>query len=119
MPALGFVRGIRAMSVPPHSELFRAGFFCRNRPDDSSTGECPVEIIKMTSEGKNHDIGSGTPPLALRPREAAKALGIGSRLLWQQTNAGTIPHLRVGRAVLYPVEGLREWLRDRAAKESR
>ena len=35
-------------------------------------------------------------PLALRPREAAKALGISPRLLWQLTKDGHIPCVRVG-----------------------
>ena len=51
------------------------------------------------------------PCLALRPREAAAALGIGVRLLWERTNSGEIPSARIGRAVVYPVEGLRDWLR--------
>ncbi len=42
------------------------------------------------------------PPLALRPREAAAAMGIGRRKLWEITAArtGGIPHVRVGRSVL-------------------
>lgn len=52
--------------------------------------------------------------LALRPREAAKALGIGERLLWQKTNAGEVPHLRIGRAVVYPVAELERWLAEQA-----
>lgn len=55
-------------------------------------------------------------PLALRPREAAKALGISERLLWSKTNCGEIPHVRVGRSVLYPVEQLRQWLAGQAKK---
>lgn len=55
-------------------------------------------------------------PLALRPREAAKALGISARLLWSKTNAGEIPHCRIGRAIVYPVELLREWLAEQARK---
>jgi excisionase family DNA binding protein len=56
-------------------------------------------------------------PLALRPREAAKALGISTRHLWQLTKDGSIPHVRVGRrAVLYPVDELRAWLSRQAAK---
>lgn len=60
------------------------------------------------------------PPLALRPREAAKALGISERLLWQLTKDGQIPCVRIGsgarKAVLYPVDALQTWLRDRAAE---
>ena len=52
-----------------------------------------------------------TPCLALRPREAAKALGISERLLWEHTERGEIPHIRLGRAVLYSVDSLRDWLK--------
>ena len=52
--------------------------------------------------------------LALRPREAAKALGISPRLLWQLTHDGVIPCVRVGsgkrRTVLYSVTALEAWL---------
>ena len=53
------------------------------------------------------------PPttLALRPREAAKALGISERMLWSLTAPrGTIQSVRVGSCVLYPVTGLQAWL---------
>jgi excisionase family DNA binding protein len=56
--------------------------------------------------------------LALRPREAAKALGISPRLLWQLTHDGQIPCVRVGtskrRAVLYPTSELQAWLSRQA-----
>lgn len=58
---------------------------------------------------------NGLLPLALRPREAAKALGISARTLWSLTAPrGPIPCLRIGRGkrqtVLYPVVELRSWL---------
>jgi excisionase family DNA binding protein len=61
-------------------------------------------------------------PLALRPREAARALGISARHLWQLTKDGHIPCVRVGsgtrKTVLYPVAELQTWLaRQTAAKE--
>ncbi|MEW6249648.1 MAG: helix-turn-helix domain-containing protein [Planctomycetota bacterium] len=55
----------------------------------------------------------------MRPKEAAKALGIGPRLLWTMTNRGEIPHVRLGRAVLYPVDALRRWLVEQVAKGTR
>ena len=53
--------------------------------------------------------------LALRPREAAKALGISARTLWGLTAPrGPIPCVRVGsgkrRTVLYPTADLQAWL---------
>jgi excisionase family DNA binding protein len=60
-------------------------------------------------------------PLALRPREAAKALGISPRLLWQLTKDGHVPHIRLGagkrRTVLYPLADLEAWLSRRAGAE--
>jgi excisionase family DNA binding protein len=53
---------------------------------------------------------SASSPLALRPREAAKALGISPRLLWQLTKDGHIPCVRFGggkrQTVRYPVAEL-------------
>lgn len=62
---------------------------------------------------------TGTPRLAMRPKDAAKALGIGTRLLWSLTNQGLIPHVRLGRAVIYPVELLQGWLAEQAAGAKR
>jgi excisionase family DNA binding protein len=63
--------------------------------------------------------GSGEPPrLALRPREAAKALGIGERLLFDLTKRGEVPHLRLGnKCVVYPLDALRDWLAGRAQRK--
>lgn len=56
-------------------------------------------------------------PLALRPRDAAKALGIGQRKLWELSHPrGPIPCVRVGVCVLYPVAQLQAWLAGEAAK---
>ena len=55
-----------------------------------------------------------TPCLAMRPREAAKALGISDRLLWKWTDRGLVPHIRLGKAILYPVDSLRDWLQKQA-----
>jgi len=56
-------------------------------------------------------------PLALRAREAAKLLNICQKTLWFWTKSGIVPHVRVGRAVLYPVDQLQEWLREQAVRQ--
>ncbi len=63
----------------------------------------------MPSEAPNVD---SSPRLALRPKDAARALGIGERKLWSITADQTsgIPHVRFGRVVVYPVDELRRWL---------
>jgi len=58
-----------------------------------------------------------TAPMALRPREAARALGVSERWLWGKTKTGEIPCLKAGRCTLYPVAMLEEWLRTRAARQ--
>jgi len=64
------------------------------------------------------DDANPTPRLALRPKDATKALGIGPRLLWTMTNRGEIPHVRMGRrAVTYPVDELRRWLAELSRKK--
>ena len=53
--------------------------------------------------------------LALRPAEAAKALGFGERTLRQILPE--LPHVRVGGVVLLPVAGLQAWLQERTKTE--
>lgn len=53
--------------------------------------------------------------LALRPKEAAEALGLSERKLREVLPQ--LPHIRLGGAVLLPVEGLQAWLREQAKVE--
>ncbi len=55
-------------------------------------------------------VSGGTTRLALRPRDAAIALSMSPRKLWELTQRGEIPHVREGRMVLYPVAALEAWL---------
>jgi hypothetical protein len=56
--------------------------------------------------------------LALRPREAARALGISQRKLWDMSQPrGSIPTVRLGSGVvIYPKVLLESWLAEQAAK---
>ena len=64
-----------------------------------------------------------TTALALRPREAAPALGISARTLWQWTADGIVPHVKVGtgrrQITLYPVALLESWLAEQAEATQR
>ncbi len=72
---------------------------------------------RSTTTGTTGSVEGASDSLALRPREAAKALGIGQRLLWDLTAPrGPIPAVKVGACVLYPVDGLKRWLTEQAAK---
>lgn len=50
--------------------------------------------------------------LALRPDEAADALGIGLTQLRELSlrTDDPVPRVKLGRSVMYPVAGLRAWL---------
>jgi excisionase family DNA binding protein len=53
--------------------------------------------------------------LALRPREAAAALGLSERTF--RSLLPKLPHVRTGGAVLIPVEALRRWLEAQCAMQ--
>lgn len=62
-------------------------------------------------------VPGGIPPapsLALRPDDAAAALGISRKFLYLLTKRGEIRAVKVGRAVLYPRVNLERWLADRS-----
>ena len=65
---------------------------------------------------KKPEPDAALPKIALRAKEAARALGIGERKLWELTNRGLIPHVRLPdcKCILYPTDQLREWLADQS-----
>jgi excisionase family DNA binding protein len=46
-------------------------------------------------------------------RIAARMLSLSPRTIFQLTKDGDLSHVRVGRRVLYPPDGLREWVAAR------
>jgi excisionase family DNA binding protein len=75
-----------------------------------------IEEIAMTVR-KQNDIFQPievdtVPRLALRLPEAAMACGVSESFLHNMANSGEIPSVKVGRARLFPVERLRQWLHD-------
>lgn len=65
------------------------------------------------------DIPKDPLRLALRPQETARALGISERLLWSMTKEHQIPHVRLGRVVVYPICALERWLAEGAEQTSK
>ena len=51
-------------------------------------------------------------PLLIGEKEASRLLGICERKLFDLRKAGTIPHLRVDRRVLYSVASLQDWIAE-------
>ena len=53
--------------------------------------------------------------LALRPAEVAEALGLSERTVRQILPE--LPHVRIGRTIVIPVDLLKEWLREHVQRE--
>jgi len=56
--------------------------------------------------------------LLLTARDAAKALSVCEKTLWTLTQKREIPVIRMGRAVRYPVDGLRQWSSEKSDKNA-
>ena len=52
----------------------------------------------------------------LKAKQAAARLTIGSRKLWQLTNRGEIPHVRIGRCVRYDPSDIEAWIEKQKKK---
>lgn len=56
-------------------------------------------------------------PICVRADEAARLLGISKRKLRELTPE--LPFIRAGGCILFPVDALRRWAAERAAKGAR
>jgi excisionase family DNA binding protein len=77
-------------------------------------------LMNSSSETRfSHVSPTVTPPgenadrLLVGIDEVARMLNISARTVWTLTKAGGVPHLRIGRRVLYPVDALRRWADER------
>ncbi|MGH7179423.1 MAG: helix-turn-helix domain-containing protein [Tepidisphaeraceae bacterium] len=72
-----------------------------------------------TTHIPHEPLAGSSQVLLLRPREASAALGISERTLWSLAERGEIPRVRIGRAVAYSVDSLREFIRGREQEGGR
>ena len=54
----------------------------------------------------------GAEPMLLNLRDAAQTLAVSARSLWEWTKAGRVPHVRLGRRLLYAPDDLRRWVQS-------
>lgn len=54
------------------------------------------------------------PRLLMDAHDTAKALSISERKLWELTDRGEIPCVRIGRRVLYSPQTLQRWIDGQA-----
>lgn len=59
---------------------------------------------------------STTPPLLLRPKDAAKLLAISPRKLWGLTASRRIEAVRIDRSVRYSLESLNRFVESRKSR---
>ncbi len=51
-------------------------------------------------------------PLLMDVPTAARFVGLGERTMWRLVKAQTVPHIRIGRRVLFMREWLVNWLKE-------
>lgn len=51
--------------------------------------------------------------LCLSAAEVSELTGVSLSLIRKLTRGGEIPHVRVGRRILYPLTGIEDWLNSR------
>lgn len=64
----------------------------------------------MPAEPSSPPTEPAVPVLAVRAAEACRILNVGRRTLWSLTVSKQIPHLKIGRCVLYPIREIQDWL---------
>lgn len=52
----------------------------------------------------------GTEPLAVKPNEAAKLIGVGKNVLYRLLASGDIRRIKLGHTRLVPLSELRAWI---------
>ncbi len=58
-------------------------------------------------------------PRLLSQREAAQLLGVSQRYLWTLRHRRGLPHVRLGRKVMYDPEALRRWIDQQSQNKPR
>jgi excisionase family DNA binding protein len=56
--------------------------------------------------------------IALRPREAAEALGVSDRTLRTWMRDEELPYIQIDRGILIPIADLTEWINERRIRKS-
>ena len=83
-------------------------------PPENAAGPARVPAFKLPPASKQDDERSLAPAaLLLKTREAAKALSLSERMVWQLTNSGELPSVRIGRALRIAVEDLEAFIARR------
>ena len=61
---------------------------------------------------------AGCLPLVLKPKQAAKLMGIGTNAIYNLCHRADFPASKVGSGYIIPTDTLRKWLLRQAEQES-
>ena len=82
-----------------------------------------LDMVRATEPESSHDLRSAISPdgerLTVAPREAATMLGVDVSFVYTWVRTGELPHFMAGRAIKIPIEGLREFIRQKSGQTSR
>ncbi|MDR2762006.1 MAG: helix-turn-helix domain-containing protein [Planctomycetaceae bacterium] len=67
----------------------------------------------MSEIGLNAD---GLERLLVKADELAIMLGVSVKTVWNLEKRGELPHVNIGRRVLFPVDEMRRWISERTIK---
>ena len=67
-------------------------------------------LVDGRRESRGGSDGAG--PILMDLQNAARALSISARALWEWTRAGKVPHVRLGKRILFEPDALRAWARS-------
>jgi excisionase family DNA binding protein len=60
----------------------------------------------------------GHERLLVKADDLAIMLGISVKTVWNLEKRGELPHINIGRRVLFPVDEIRRWIAERTIKEN-
>ena len=72
-------------------------------------------MIERNTKPPKHD--APVLQLTLRAKEVARALSLSDHKVSKLTTRNRLPHFHVGKAVLYPVDEIRQWIKDQTKKK--
>jgi len=69
--------------------------------------------VSLLHNGNQMQTSSNNEQWLLTSRQAAEALAISERTLWELTNRGDMPCVRLGRSVRYDPADLKAWVQEK------
>jgi len=72
----------------------------------------------MTNLPEIQAIAASLPPLAVAPGEAARLMGIGRTLVYEEIASTRLRSAKIGKRRLITIEAIKDWLKAREAENA-